>query len=264
MTRNADEINKILTVVYNNEVNAFIRAAYSIMPEKMKRTILQNLTDLYLDLTTYTSDEKRSARDLIKLNRPDAQLPIIQSEFGLEDQNSMKREQILYYLGRLLVEDAAKILRFAFYHENASLLKRIAAIGGMLLDDYDLEKAYIETLQPGSEPDIENRSVQMLYFHDADGEFGEYIDDCEKSWFKTKNAIISRLKKSEIRELRLRWWDLRTLYLFCKSRHWDKQLNPDDINVIQLCTIGEGQLNAEKVTRITEEKTKITEKYLNK
>lgn len=128
------------------------------------------------------------------------------------------REQLLYYVGRVAGVQYPQVLSTAFRYEAHPLLVRIAALGAILHNDDGVEREFIEKLEPGSQADILNRSVQLVYFGDVRADMYEFIDDGTWPWASTRNGILHRLANTAPRDLRLRWWDLRTLLLFLMSR----------------------------------------------
>ena len=173
------------------------------------------------------------------------------------------REQIIYYMGRLPLRVFPQILRLAYYYEPNSLLRRIAALGAILHGDDIIEADYLSKLSPNSQDDIENRSVQLVYFGDVEGDIHYYCDNFECEWQRTKTAIYDRLICNGTRELRLRWWDLRTLYSFYESRHWKDVATMDEMRILKEMVIESKQFTETKKTNLEFEKEKLVGRLKN-
>lgn len=69
--------------------------------------------------------------------------------------------------------------------------------------------------------DIENRSIQLVYFGDVDSDLHSYRDEHNVSWMRTKKALIERFAQNSLRDKRLRLWDIITFKSFVISRGID-------------------------------------------
>jgi len=247
-----------LITIYNYEVNLFVRGAFQTMSRLEREKIFHNFEALYISLFSSDCDIRKLIFDAIR-QRVKERI-IVPEKVNQSEQETMVREQILYYIGRLPLHFFPEILRFAYYNEPTSLLRRIAALGAMLHGEEEIERDYISKLTPGSREDIENRSVQLVYFGDVEGDIHAYQDDNKSHWARSRSAIYQRLKLNSQREMRLRWWDLRTLYLFYESRKWTDAISDEDLDILINCSITFDEFSDAKKESLAYEKERLIEK----
>ena len=244
------QLEEALSLVYHNEINVFVRGALDNYDNNVKRLIYNNLCDVYYN-NLVNSISTIDVKIIIIENKATTLVPEIKPEA------ERKREQVLYYIGRLGLDFYPDIIDLAYRIENNWLLKRIAALGAILFGNEDIEKDYIENLIPESLYDTQNRSVQLIYFGDAEGEIGKYTDDNIISWGRVRRAIYQRLQKSTYREQCLRWWDLRTLFSFYNSRVWKDAITKIDIEIVKDCIIDFSNFSEKRKSFLQQEKTKL-------
>ncbi len=223
------KVNHSLKTVYYNEINLFIREGFQQLSNTQKQEIYDSLTKTYLSNFT---DSTLINVDLI--SEPFIESFDIPSELIINNANSTRiREQILYYLGRLETDFYPPILSLAAKLEPNPLLVRSAILGAILYKNEKLEKEYIDSLISGTNNDILNRSVQLVYFGDVLGDIHTFRDNNIYLWEKVRVAIMNRLELETSRDLALRWWDLRTLYCFFVSREWNDRITTKEYNIIR-------------------------------
>ena len=257
--KNGGEIlNQALQAIYSYEVNVFVRGSFELLGKRERHQVYNNLLKCYIVNATSTEKDREVIYTAIQNDQElDSSSGLIDAR-GIESENTRIREQVLYYLGRLPVTDAVKVLHFAVSAEPLSLLRRTAAISAILHGAFNIEYSYMQSLLPGSQADVENRSIQLVYFGDVEEEeFGQFIDNGTCGWERVRQAICERLRLSGRREMRLRWWDIRTLFLFCESRGWGGQLSEDDIAAIKSCAVDVAELGPEKARIVEMEKKRI-------
>lgn len=229
-------LKQTLSEVFRYEVNHFVRSAFTSMSRSRCAAVVATLSREYYSLAKETAaNSKRNPRR--------------------KKQTERIKEQILYYLGRVPSTHSPKVLRFAYDREASALLRRSAAISAILHGDEHVEKNYLDQLIPDSPLDIENRSVQLSYFGDVPDVLDEYTDDGRADWSRTRAAIYARLKAASLRELRLRWWDLRTLRLFYASKNFRDRPTRNELVIISKTTrSGSGISDAKTVSIALEAK----------
>jgi hypothetical protein len=129
-------IREYLKIIYNNEVNSFVRSAFEACTSDKRTNIIKNLTETYQVIMKET------------------------------DNSTLQRirEQIIYYIGRIpFDEQTNKILLYAYKNESNSIINRAAALSLIILGNEEVEFDYINKLTIGSIFDLENRSVQLVY-----------------------------------------------------------------------------------------------------
>lgn len=252
---------KSLQITYNNEVNKFIREALISFTKNEIQKIYSNFVNLYCELVTNSAQENKKIK-LILLND---QEPLADLNYIFTPNNDegifLIREQILYYIGRLPLPNMPKILSFSYIIETHWLMKRTIILGAILFNNEKLELEYIESLTAGSESDLMNRSVQLVYFGDIDGNIHTFRDNGNTAWDNTKREIFNRLKKDSNRDLRLRLWDLRTLYLFYSSRNWNDTISKEELEIVKLCGTMHSSYSPKKIKLIESEKANLL-KYM--
>jgi hypothetical protein len=191
-------IDHALEFTVADDVNTFVRSGMLQVSQSRLDKFLTNLTSRYDRLLSPAADSSAEEEDGVVAART--------------------REQILYYIGRLPIQTVPAVLRRAYRGEQAPLLRRSAALSAIVRGDHVIEREFMALL---TEPEYArlNRSVQMVYFGDVDADLHTFVDGGE-DWSKTRAAIYRRLTGRSLRDLRLRWWDLRTLRSFYASRGW--------------------------------------------
>lgn len=220
-----------LKIIYNNEVNTFIRDGFLHLKDFQKKSVYDKLANAYYN---EFSAELSLNFEFISLDEIDT-IEIDENKINNSDSSIRIREQLIYYLGRLGLNFYPPILSFAFKFETNPLLKRSASLGSILYRNESIEKEYLSSLVIGSEEDEINRSVQMAYFGDVQGEIISFKDNRVYPWDKTRYAIMKRLGQTSERAIALRWWDLITLNCFFQSRKWNIEINLKDFTTIVEC-----------------------------
>lgn len=170
------------------------------------------------------------------------------------------RELSVYYTGRLKMNRTPELLHFALQHDPEPIIRRTAILGLMLHNNEDDEIEYLNGLTPDSESDIMHRSLSILYFGDDKGDIYTYRDTGSVSWENSKREILERLKTDSNRNVLFRMWDLRTLYLFCESRHSYRSITDDDRKIIANCSIDSPLYSDKKKELIEKEKERLLNK----
>jgi hypothetical protein len=225
----ADVMASGLRVTVGDDVNTFVRSGMLVASKAIVRRYLSNLTGRY--------DEFRPG------------LQLMTGPLGA-DQAERLREQVLYYIGRLPLDSFPEILRSAFHGESAPLLRRAAALGAIITGDLIIERRYMELLGDPREA-LLNRSVQMVYFADVQGDLHSF-EDSGQDWSKTRAAIYRRLAATSLRDIRLRWWDLRTLRSFYNSRQYADQLTESEAAALTTLSV-EDASSVERTDALREE-----------
>lgn len=252
------ELNDSLTTVYYNEINQFIREGFQQLDKYKKQIIYNNLSITYLK---HFSSQNTFNINLFSENYINT-LDISIDQIITNPESIRIREQILYYLGRLEIDYYPPILSFAARFENNPLLIRSAILGAILYRNENLEFKYLTSLIPGSEEDYLNRSVQLVYFGDAIGDLHSFRDNDLFLWDKVKAAILNRLKGLSVRDIALRWWDLRTLFCFFESRGWKDKISIKEYEIIQNTLCSSNLYSDLRNENVNNEKLNII-KYLN-
>jgi len=244
-----------LETVYHDDVNRFVRGRFESWTSRQRQTCLENLIELYLQLLARRRKYVPAFRRLLA----SSQRRCFPKRQGPSDSENARRirEQILYYIGRLPATEFPSVLRFAYWNENDALLRRSAALGAILHGDEGIEREYVQSLVPDSADEILNRSVQLVYFGDVDGDIHTYRDDGRAGWERTRGAIYYRLARNSPRDLALRWWDLRTLYCFLESRSWSDPVTQSEYQTIARAIVDGPLFSAAKRVAIRRQRVEL-------
>jgi hypothetical protein len=225
----SDGLAQALRFTVADDVNTFVRSGVNVASQTAIRRFLANLSERYSELrsvgeeTTYPIQRERAER---------------------------LREQILYYIGRLPLDGFPEILRMAFQDETSPLLRRSAALGAIICGELAIERQYMNMLDDEQEA-LLNRSVQMVYFGDVKSDLHTFLD-AGQDWRKTRSAIYRRLSGHNVRDVRLRWWDLKTLGSFYKSRQYRDAVSDDEAAILERVALDDPQ-SAERSAAIRNE-----------
>ena len=206
-----NDIQSIMDFTYSNDVNVFVRDGFKAIDQKKIEFIEKNMSESYMNLV---GGEKS--------------IPI--------QVNERIREQIIYYIGRLPLNYQPQILEFAYEKEAVPILKRSAALSLILGGNERVEMEYLQSVLNDEERNIENRSVQLVYFGDVDGDIHEYRDSGIAPWNRTKKVLLERLQMVSYRQKRLRLWDFITFSSFVESRK-GVGVDLEDVKIIEECDI---------------------------
>jgi len=208
----AHQLQRSLRVTMAHDVNAFVRSGLHVASQSTVERYFSNLSKKYQELLPAG-----------KTPQPR------QNSLGAEQAERL-RQQILYYIGRMPLDTFPGILREAFRAEPRPLLRRAAALGAILHGDFTIEQEYMALLEDSQEA-LLNRSVQMVNFGDVHADLYTF-EDHGQDWSRTRVAIYERLESDSIRDLRLRWWDIKTLRSFYESRQYRNVLTERERSVL--------------------------------
>ncbi|WP_407561104.1 toll/interleukin-1 receptor domain-containing protein [Streptomyces sp. 184] len=200
-------IDKGLRLTVADDVNRFVRSGMNDLAVPAADRLLRNLTARYRELLEPHAEADTSERSV------------------------RIREQILYYVGRLPLNECPEILRQAYRDETNALNRRSAALGAIVQGDSTIESAYLARLEQPDEA-LLNRSVQLVYFGDVQADLHAYVDG-GGDWSRVRAAIYRRLEMFTPREDRLRWWDLRTLRSFYRSRGYRDVVSEGEAEILR-------------------------------
>lgn len=234
----SEGLKENLTLTYTNQVNFFIREFFNSINDKKKVHILNNLESLY----------EKSIDDIFESNETS------------KSNNIKIREQILYYVGRLNLKYFPNLLIKAMDLEQQPILRRSAYLSAILFNNEELEFEYLNKVLQNPKEDKLNRSIQLVYFHDAEGDIFTFEDNNKYNWSNTKNAILNRLKEDSKRNMSLRAWDIITLLSFLKSRNWQDKFSNQEKLIIQNTNISSNWHSEERNSFVKKHHDELVEK----
>lgn len=175
----------ILSVAYNDDVNSLIREGFLSLDRGGRARAAESLEEIFEDSG---SDERL-------------------------------REHVIYYLGRLSLDDCPELLIRVFRDPNEDwLLRRSAALGAILYGESEIESEFLEALLLSEALLQQNLAIQRVYFGDALGDIHS-ASESDGSWERTRVALVRRLGEADARAVHLRWWDLLTYAAFVEGSH---------------------------------------------
>lgn len=189
-------IDTALTSTFGSHINRFVRSGLDYKGSIDRSGILDNLVERYRALIDISSDVDVRAESI--------------------------REQLVYYIGRWPARECLPLLQEVYRVESTPIVRRSAALGAILHGDEAIESDYLTRLREDEGEATLNRSVQIVYFLDDVGDLHTYVDRGFVSWQRTRDHIFERLVLHDLREMRLRWWDMETLLNFFRSRPHDR------------------------------------------
>jgi hypothetical protein len=168
------------------------------------------------------------------------------------DDATVRRVNVCYFWGRLEANTGGERIKCLFDRLVARTLWEhemvVNTVGSsiLLLDDAELERAYIERLSDDGAVDRCNRSYHRVYYGDAgytspDGLLRDELAGERDDWPKTRQALLRRLSSQEDRDVRLRSLDLVTFRRLCETRGIPR-LGEEELRIISDSTIDLGVL----------------------
>ncbi len=106
---------------------------------------------------------------------------------------------------------------------------------------------YAHELLEDSESNLRDRSFTMVYYQDVkDKNPFVYIDDEISQWDNSRNSRLERLSSNSEKSLRLRTFDLITIYNFTQSRLNSFSPTQDELEIIRNCETDKTLFSNEK------------------
>ena len=246
---------------YDFYINKFIRSGLEAC-RKHSKEFYQSLCSVYFSCIKKDIHLNKNFKKIVKDYSPKYMKNCKALSVGFK-KNIYIRELAVYYAGRLVFDSAPKLLTFAYNYDPNDLIRRTAVLGLILNNDEEAEKKYLDSLIPGTTQDIMQRSLTLIYFGDDVGDIYSYKDKNSTSWEKSKCAIIDRLKIDNKRNYLYRYWDLKTIYLFCYSRNSCDLISDEDFEIIKNASVDSNLYSDLKKRRISDEKRKLIQ-YIEK
>ena len=140
-----------------------------------------------------------------------------------------------------------EVIKVIYEKEQDKYNKRSAAIGATILGNNEIEMQYAHELLEDSESNLRDRSFTMVYYQDVkDKSPFDYIDDETSQWDNSRNSRLERLSSNSEKSLRLRTFDLITIYNFTQSRLNSFIPSQDELEIVRNCETNKTQFCDEK------------------
>ncbi len=159
-----------------------------------------------------------------------------------ENEIRIMKNQIIYFVSRIPNEDnnllniGNEVIKEIYEKEQDKYNKRSAAIGATLLGNSEIEMQYAHELLNDAESNLRDRSFTLVYYQDVkDKNPFVYIDDETSQWDNSRNSRLERLSSDSEKSLRLRTFDLITIYNFTRSRLNSFIPTQNELEIIRNC-----------------------------
>lgn len=229
---------KALEVRYNYSVTKFIKDELMFMRESDINLIRNNILCIMSKICNIPY-RKLGLKECKLSNEFIGYIKKLNSE-----NKTVVRNEIYYFLARLPMIsyeqelECLRILRLAYMSENNIRVKRTIAISSAILGAEDIELDYANEILNNPESNRIDRSFTLVYYQDVNHSNPfDYIDSEDTQWTMSRECRVNRLKSNNIKALRMRSFDLITIFNFVKSRNGMFLPDEEEIKVIQNCDI---------------------------
>lgn len=232
-----EEIIEIIMFEYTHPITSFIREKFCLLDhDELKKNFFNLITVLlYVDpyrkentllqyRQTINNNLKRKIRNLS------------------EEKIRTIKNQIIYFISRIpsidsnLLSIGNEVIKVIYEKEQDKYNKRSAAIGATILGNSEIEMQYAHELLEDTESNLRDRSFTMVYYQDVkDKNPFVYIDDGIAQWDNSRNSRLQRLSSNNEKSLRLRTFDLITIYNFTQSRLNSFIPTQDELEIVYNC-----------------------------
>ena len=233
-----------------NDITDFVRAAINWVQDEADLSALQdNMIRLYFQAE---QKEKRvideDSYELI---------------CSLSDQQIRYLQNELIYMVTRFPRQEAEVARFveeAYNSTRDPFLRLDLAYGAVLTGPSWVGVDYAESLAPGSEEDIINRSWTVAYFGDVQANPYYFQDDGTCQWTKAREVRMKRFRSNAWKALRFRILDFPLMYCFYVSRGW-ADVNPAELDIIKQAVIDHSIYTEDEKEFLQRQKDKLVREY---
>ena len=233
---------------YNYSVTSFIQENLCLLDHETRVLYFNNLVGILANTNLY----KRSKNFAKYRSLIDSKMKNTINRMSLENLQILKN-QIIYFAARIpdidheLVSDGNSVIEEVYLHEDNLFNKRSAAIGAAILGNTKVELLYAKDLLNDYNSNLRDRSFTMVYYQDVKNVSPfEYVDDGTHSWDNSRKSRINRLKVDIPKNIRMRTFDLITIYNFTKSRNGTFIPTKEEIESVKNCNINISEYTDEK------------------
>lgn len=228
-----DQIKALLKQKLKDDVTNFIGNKFTVLTEKERNMIKENLVRLYEET-------------------PDSELSV--------------KEQTVYYITRLGI-DVSGFLEKIIKHNPQNPIMRLTIAYGCVLSENPIARVfaleYAKSISENSIDAITNRAWTVIYFGDVnDRDPYTYVDDEKRSWNNARKARIKRFttKSPRKKDYRFRLFDIPLYYNFLKDRGWN-DITVEEYNILLKTDFPKNVFNDEEILFLENEKTKLLNDY---
>lgn len=233
---------------YKYSVTSFIQEKFHLLCHEDLERNFMNLTSILLNTDPY---KKKSV--LSQYKQPiSVKLRKCISNLSSEETRTIKN-QIIYFISRIpnidsnLLTAGNQVIKEMYEKEQDDYNRRSAAIGATILGNSEIELRYARELLDNEESNLRDRSFTMVYYQDVKGKNPfTYIDDGINDWENSRKSRLERLSDNSEKSLRLRTFDLITIFNFTKSRINTFIPDEGDLDIIRNCEVNISSYSDEK------------------
>lgn len=252
---------------YKHSVTSFIQEKFKLISHHELENDFLNLISILLNTEPY-----RNQTSLNKYRRPinDKLKKRIQS-LSKEDMRTVKN-QIIYFISRIpnidksLVSVGNQVVKVIYEKEKDEYNKRSAAIGATILGNNEVELRYAQELLNNPESDLRDRSFTMVYYQDVKEKNPFiYVDDEVSEWDNSRQSRLKRLSDNSEKSLRLRTFDLITIFNFTRSRINSFVPTQEELDIVRNCELNIISYSDEKrelLTKVKEDLVRLWESLM--
>lgn len=211
MKKGPQAIADKLTHNNRSDIDAFIKAGFSIASYSEKNKMVENMIQAYR----------------ASLN---SSLP--------EEKSFYVQNQIIYYITRMKgmnLDPVKNFINQIYSDEQRTIVRQGIAYGAANLGIFDIALDFAKKMSPGSDEDRTNRSWTLVFYGDMPREDPiHYVDDGRAPWKRSRAARIRRLSGKRSKDQAFRMFDLCIMRGFFVSRNWEG-LSEEELDVIKKC-----------------------------
>lgn len=232
-----EQIIETIMFEYTYPITSFIQEIFCLLDHEQLKGNFFNLITILTYIAPYKTDTvllqyRQSINNDLKRK--------IQN-LSEEELRTVKNE-IIYFVSRIsnidsnLLGIGNEVIKVIYEKEEDKYSKRSAAIGATILGNDEIEMQYAHELLEDSESNLRDRSFTMVYYQDVkDKNPFVYIDDEISQWDNSRNSRLERLSSNSEKSLRLRTFDLITIYNFTRSRLNSFTPTQEELETIRNC-----------------------------
>lgn len=224
---------------YKYSVTSFIQEKFRMLNYEDLKEVFINLISILLHTDLYKrkfalSKYKRTL--CLNLRKQISNLS--------KEQTRIMKNQIIYFISRIpninnrFFVLGNQIIQEVYKTERDQYNKRSAAIGATILGNSEIELTYANELLHDEESNLRDRSFTMVYYQDIIGEDPfTYTDDGVSKWDNSRRSRLERLKDTSEKSVRLRTFDLITIFNFTRSRVNSFIPTQEEFDIIANCEV---------------------------
>ena len=232
-----EQIIETIMFEYTHPITSFIQERFCLLTHEQLKDYFFNLVTILL----YTAPYKTETALLQYRQAINNNLKRKIQNLSHEELRTIKN-QIIYFVSRIpnidnnLLSIGNEVIKVIYEKEQDKYNKRSAAIGATILGINEIEMQYAHELLEDLESNLRDRSFTMVYYQDVkDKNPFEYIDDETSQWDNSRNSRLERLSSNNEKSLRLRTFDLITIYNFTRSRLDSFIPTQEELEIVRNC-----------------------------